>query len=83
MASTIFATIEDDKAALLTRQIIGEDNLLWGSDYPHVDSTWPCSVESLVKCSKESIRVFVGKSPMTMSKDFMESRFNLVGLSRL
>jgi len=42
-----FATIEDDKAALLTRQIIGEDNLLWGSDYPHVDSTWPCSVEVL------------------------------------
>ena len=41
------ATSEDDKAALLARQIIGEDNLLWGSDYPPVDSPWPCAVEVL------------------------------------
>ena len=41
------ATSEDDKAVLLTRQIIGEDNLLWGSDYLHVDSTSPLSVEVL------------------------------------
>ena len=47
LAPTIFAPIEVDKGALLTRQIIQEDNLLWGSDYPHVDSTWPCSVEVL------------------------------------
>ena len=38
-----YCTIEDDRAALLTREIIGVDNMLWGSDYPHVDSTWPCS----------------------------------------
>ena len=38
-----YATIEDDRPAILTREIIGVDNLMWGSDYPHVDSTWPCS----------------------------------------
>ncbi len=38
-----YATIEDDQPALLTREIIGEDRLMWGSDYPHTDSTWPCS----------------------------------------
>ncbi len=38
-----YATIEDDNAALQTREMIGEDTLLWGSDYPHTDSTWPCS----------------------------------------
>ena len=38
-----WATIEDDQPALLTREIIGEDRLMWGSDYPHTDSTWPCS----------------------------------------
>ncbi|MDA0788566.1 MAG: amidohydrolase family protein [Proteobacteria bacterium] len=38
-----YATIEDDRPALLTREIIGTDRLMWGSDYPHVDSTWPCS----------------------------------------
>ena len=39
-----WATIEDDRPALLTREIIGVKNLMWGSDYPHVDSTWPCSL---------------------------------------
>lgn len=42
-----FATIEDDNAALRTRELIGEETLLWGSDYPHTDSTWPCSTEVL------------------------------------
>ena len=40
-----YATIEDDRPAILTREIIGVDNLMWGSDYPHVDSTWPCSLD--------------------------------------
>ena len=42
-----YATIEDDQAALLTRSLIGTHNLMWGSDYPHTDSTWPCSNEVL------------------------------------
>lgn len=42
-----YATIEDDRAALATRHLIGVDNLMWGSDYPHTDSTWPCSVDVL------------------------------------
>ncbi len=41
------ATIEDDQPALRTRDLIGEDRLMWGSDYPHTDSTWPCSAEVL------------------------------------
>ena len=39
------ATIEDDRPALLTREILGVETLMWGSDYPHVDSTWPFSIE--------------------------------------
>lgn len=42
-----YATIEDDHAAILTRGIIGVDNLMWGGDYPHSDSTWPCSRQVL------------------------------------
>ena len=42
-----YATIEDDQAALLTRELIGEDRLMWGSDYPHTDSTWPASLDVL------------------------------------
>ena len=33
---------------LLNRNdLMTEDTLMWGSDYPHVDSTWPCSLEVL------------------------------------
>ena len=42
-----YATIEDDRPALATRELIGLDNLMWGSDYPHTDSTWPCSNDVL------------------------------------
>ena len=42
-----YATIEDDQAALRTRDLIGEKTLMWGSDYPHTDSTWPCSGDVL------------------------------------
>ena len=41
------ATIEDDQPALRTRDLIGESRLMWGSDYPHTDSTWPCSSDVL------------------------------------
>ncbi|HBM87641.1 MAG TPA: hypothetical protein DD437_03765 [Rhodobiaceae bacterium] len=42
-----YATIEDDQAAILTREMIGEGRVMWGSDYPHTDSTWPHSAEVL------------------------------------
>jgi len=44
-------TIEDDRSAVLCRELIGVDTILWANDYPHRDSTWPCSrgvVESLM-----------------------------------
>lgn len=48
-----YATIEDDHPAIRTRDIIGVDNLLWGSDYPHTDSTFPCSGDVLDEMFKE------------------------------
>ncbi len=42
-----YATIEDDRPALATRDMINVDHLMWGSDFPHTDSTWPCSLEVL------------------------------------
>ena len=35
------ATFEEDEFGVANRGIIGVDNLMWGSDYPHPDSTWP------------------------------------------
>ncbi len=46
-ARQFYATFEDDRAAVLTRELIGVDRLLWGNDYPHRDSTWPVSQELL------------------------------------
>jgi predicted TIM-barrel fold metal-dependent hydrolase len=37
------ATFEDDRVGLATRYDIGVENLMWGSDYPHHDSTFPRS----------------------------------------
>jgi predicted TIM-barrel fold metal-dependent hydrolase len=44
-----FVTFEDDEAGILTRHLIGVDNLMWGNDYPHHDAIWPHSMEVLDK----------------------------------
>ncbi len=40
----------DDKAGVELRHHIGVDNITWECDYPHSDSTWPHSPESLARC---------------------------------
>jgi len=42
-----YATFEDDRAGVLTRELAGVGNLMWGNDYPHRDSTWPVSQQIL------------------------------------
>lgn len=68
-----FATIEDDTAALRTRDMIGEETLLWGSDYPHTDSTWPCSSQVLDE-------MFEGYSAETRDKITRTNVANLYSL---
>ncbi|HEY7062210.1 MAG TPA: amidohydrolase family protein [Chloroflexota bacterium] len=36
-------SFEDDRAGMLTVPLYGEDNLMWGNDYPHHQTTWPYS----------------------------------------
>ena len=36
-----------DRVGVFTREFTGVDNLMWSSDYPHTDSTWPRSRESI------------------------------------
>src|SRR5260370_39206114 len=52
-----FADYEEDAMATRDRHIIGVDNLLWGSDYPHVESTFPRTqqilAEILAECTEE------------------------------
>jgi predicted TIM-barrel fold metal-dependent hydrolase len=37
------ATFMRDRCAMLQREVIGVDVLMWSNDYPHIDSTWPDS----------------------------------------
>ena len=43
----VVATFMRDMAGIALRRAIGVDNLLWATDYPHHESTWPHSREIL------------------------------------
>jgi uncharacterized protein len=43
------ATFEEDELGLSMRDRIGVDNLLWATDYPHPDTTFPRSKEVLAE----------------------------------
>ena len=38
-----YATFEDDRHGILTRDSIGTNTLMWGNDFPHHDAVWPNS----------------------------------------
>lgn len=42
-----YATWEDDRFGVMTRDGIGTHTLMWANDYPHHDSIWPHSQEVL------------------------------------
>ena len=41
----VAATFQDDRVGVVARHFIGVKNLMWASDFPHSDSTWPNSRE--------------------------------------
>ena len=43
----VYATFIEDPVAIRERHTIGEHNLMWSSDYPHGESTWPDSREKI------------------------------------
>ncbi|HYC23484.1 MAG TPA: amidohydrolase family protein [Candidatus Bathyarchaeia archaeon] len=45
----IFATFQEDRIGIEARARIGVGNLMWASDYPHSDSTWPRSREVIAR----------------------------------
>jgi predicted TIM-barrel fold metal-dependent hydrolase len=61
-----WGTFEDDRAGLLTRELIGVDRLMWGSDYPHTEGTFPHSREQIAKdfveIPEKEIRMMVAEN---------------------
>ena len=55
--NNVFLSFQEDALGIRDRQIIGVDQLLWGSDYPHQESTFPRSQqiieEILVDCTED------------------------------
>ena len=53
----VFAGFQEDALGVGMRDLIGVDNIQWGSDYPHVESTFPRSrqilEELLADCTEE------------------------------
>ncbi len=47
----LWFTFQDDRSALQAAQagLLDSDTLLWASDYPHSDSTWPDSMPTLAR----------------------------------
>ena len=48
-AKQCFASFQEDAIGLRMRDLIGVNALLWGSDYPHTESTFPKSQEILAR----------------------------------
>ena len=62
--SNVFLGFQEDALGIRDRDIIGVDSLMWGSDYPHFESTFPKSQEIieeiLVDCTEEEKAKIVG-----------------------
>jgi predicted TIM-barrel fold metal-dependent hydrolase len=43
----IWATFQTDHVGLRLLDTLGEDRVMWASDYPHADSTWPESRKAI------------------------------------
>jgi len=50
MKRNVVATFQFETTNVdFTRQVFGADNILWSSDYPHTDSTWPHSQDLIAQ----------------------------------
>lgn len=45
----VYSTWQDDVPAVRTRDLVGVETLMWASDYPHGDSTWPNSQDVIAE----------------------------------
>ena len=45
--SNVYLSFQEDDIGVRLRDVIGVDKMMWGSDYPHAESTFPKSLEIL------------------------------------
>ena len=63
----VLATFMDDPPGVRERQLIGVGNIMWSSDYPHAETTWPHSREEIERhfagvAEEEKYRIVCGNA---------------------
>jgi predicted TIM-barrel fold metal-dependent hydrolase len=71
----VWATFQTDHAGLRLLDLLGEGRVMWASDYPHADSTWPESQRAI----DES---FHGVPPRARARILCDNARELYGLGR-
>jgi predicted TIM-barrel fold metal-dependent hydrolase len=66
------ATYQSDPVGIRCLDLLGEDNVMWGSDFPHPDGVWPDSQEFLA-------RELAGLGETVRSKIVFENAARLYG----
>ena len=63
----VFVSFQEDDTALRLPDVIGRGNLVWGSDYPHHESTFPLSrkilAEMLAGIDDGDVRTILEQTP--------------------
>jgi len=49
----VYLTFQDDHTAFQMRHLVNPQRLLWASDFPHSDSTWPWSQDVITEHTKD------------------------------
>jgi uncharacterized protein len=50
----VWATFQTDYVGLRLLDALGADRVMWASDYPHADSTWPESQQAIADNFKDA-----------------------------
>ncbi|MCY4004495.1 MAG: amidohydrolase family protein [Rhodospirillales bacterium] len=67
-----YATYQSDPIGIRLIDVLGEDNVMWGSDFPHPDGVWPDSQEFIA-------REMAGVEPRVQRKVLWENAARLYG----
>jgi len=70
----MFVEFMEDDLGVQMREHIGVDNMLWGSDYPHAESTWPKSQDFIA-------RIFKGAPQADIKKITSDNAARMFGFS--
>jgi predicted TIM-barrel fold metal-dependent hydrolase len=73
-ANQVYATFQEDRVGMKLIDQVGVDNVMWASDYPHPDSTFPNSIQAIEEA-------FRGLNPGIQRKVTRDTAAKLYGIT--